>query len=86
MTNGHRTQDGRLPSARWRQAGLAIALVMAAAVVTQLQAGTVVSGGLTDVFDNTGPATPTRPGSSPGTAGSPASSPSSWCSAPRWRC
>src|SRR5580692_1970086 len=43
--------DGRLPSPRWRPAALAIGVVLAATVVSQLQSGQLVTGGLTDVLD-----------------------------------
>jgi hypothetical protein len=46
--------DGRLPSPRWRPLGQAIGVVMAAAAVSQLQAGTYIAGGLTDVLDDVG--------------------------------
>ena len=46
--------DGRLPSPRWRQAQLALSLILAATVASQMQAGQLISGGgLTDVLDNT---------------------------------
>ena len=43
--------DGALPSPRWRPVGLAIGVVLAATVVSQLQAGQLVTGGLSDVLD-----------------------------------
>ena len=46
--------DGRLPSPRWRPAQLALSLILAATVASQMQAGQLISGGgLTDVLDNT---------------------------------
>ena len=45
--------DGQLPSRRWRPAQLALGLILAATVASQLQAGQLISGGLTDVLDNT---------------------------------
>jgi two-component system, NarL family, sensor kinase len=44
--------DGRLPSSRWRPVRLAIGVVLAATMLTQMQAGQLISGGLTDVLDN----------------------------------
>ena len=44
--------DGRLPSRRWRPVRTGILVVMAATVVSQMQAGTTVSGGLTNVLDD----------------------------------
>ena len=44
--------DGRLPSRRWRPVRAGILVVMAATVVSQMQAGTSVSGGLTNVLDD----------------------------------
>jgi hypothetical protein len=44
--------DGRLPSPRWRPVRLAFVVVLVALLVSQMQAGQVVSGGLTDVLDN----------------------------------
>jgi hypothetical protein len=44
--------DGRLPSRRWRRVRTGILVVMAATVVSQMQAGTSVSGGLTNVLDD----------------------------------
>ena len=46
--------DGRLPSRRWRPVRTGILVIMAATVVSQMQAGTYVSGGLTDVLDDPG--------------------------------
>jgi hypothetical protein len=43
--------DGRLPSPRWRRAPFAFAVVLVATVASQMQAGQVVSGGLSDVLD-----------------------------------
>src|SRR6202044_844987 len=45
--------DGQLPSRRWRPVQLALGLILAATVASQLQAGQLISGGLTDVLDNT---------------------------------
>ena len=45
--------DGRLPSPRWRPVPLALGLLLAATVASQMQAGQLISGGLTDVLDNT---------------------------------
>jgi hypothetical protein len=45
--------DGRLPSRRWRPVRLALGLILAATVASQMQAGQLISGGLTDVLDNT---------------------------------
>ncbi len=44
--------DGRLPSRRWRPVRTGILVVMAAAVVSQMQAGQYISGGLTDILDD----------------------------------
>jgi hypothetical protein len=44
--------DGRLPSPRWRPARPAFAVVLVATVASQMQAGQVISGGLTEVLDN----------------------------------
>jgi hypothetical protein len=44
--------DGRLPSPRWRSAQFAIGVVLVVAVASQMQAGQLISGGLTDVLDN----------------------------------
>jgi hypothetical protein len=44
--------DGRLPSPRWRPAQLAFGVVLIATVASQMQAGQLISGGLTDVLDN----------------------------------
>jgi hypothetical protein len=43
--------DGRLPSRRWRPVAWALFLVTAGWVTQNLQAGTRVSGGLTNAFD-----------------------------------
>ncbi len=44
--------DGKLPSLRWRPARLLFAVVVLAVLVSQMQAGQKISGGLTDVLDN----------------------------------
>ena len=44
--------DGQLPSPRWRPLAQVLGVVMAATVVTLLQADTRVSGGLTDVLND----------------------------------
>ncbi len=44
--------DGRLPSPRWRPVQVGIGVVLVAAVASQMQAGQLISGGLTDVLDN----------------------------------
>jgi hypothetical protein len=44
--------DGQLPSPRWRPVRLAFVVVLVALLVSQMQTGQVVSGGLTDVLDN----------------------------------
>ena len=44
--------DGRLPSRRWRPVRTGFLVVMAASVVTQMQAGQYISGGLTDILDD----------------------------------
>jgi hypothetical protein len=44
--------DGRLPSRRWRPVRTGFLVVMAAAVVSQMQAGQYISGGLTDILDD----------------------------------
>jgi len=49
--------DGRLPSPRWRPVRAAILVVMAGSVVSQMQAGTFISG-LTDVLEKTGASYP----------------------------
>src|ERR1700761_526913 len=41
--------DGHLPSRRWRPVRTGFLVVMAASVVSQMQAGQYISGGLTDV-------------------------------------
>jgi hypothetical protein len=46
--------DGQLPSPRWRPLGQALGVVMAATIVSLLQADTNVAGGLTDVLNNVG--------------------------------
>jgi hypothetical protein len=43
--------DGRLPSPRWRPVRLAIGVVLAATVVSQMQAGQLITGGLSDALD-----------------------------------
>jgi hypothetical protein len=44
--------DGRLPSRRWRPVRTGFLVVMAASVLTQMQAGQYISGGLTDILDD----------------------------------
>jgi hypothetical protein len=44
--------DGRLPSRRWRPVRTGFLVVMAASVVSQLQAGQYISGGLTDILND----------------------------------
>jgi hypothetical protein len=44
--------DGRLPSRRWRPVRTGFLVVMAAAVVSQMQSGQYISGGLTDILDD----------------------------------
>jgi hypothetical protein len=44
--------DGRLPSRRWRPARTGFLVVMAASVVSQMQAGQYISGGLTNILDD----------------------------------
>jgi len=44
--------DGRLPSRRWRPVRTGFLVVMAASVVTQLQAGQYISGGLTNILND----------------------------------
>ncbi len=44
--------DGRLPSRRWRPVRTGFLVVMAAAVLSQMQAGQYISGGLTDILDD----------------------------------
>ena len=44
--------DGRLPSRRWRPVGAGILAAMAASVLSQMQSGQYVSGGLTDILDD----------------------------------
>jgi hypothetical protein len=44
--------DGRLPSRRWRPVRTGFLVVMAASVVSQLQAGQYISGGLTNILDD----------------------------------
>jgi hypothetical protein len=44
--------DGRLPSRRWRPVRTGFLVVMAASVVSQMQAGQYISGGLTDILDD----------------------------------
>jgi hypothetical protein len=44
--------DGQLPSPRWRPVRLAFGVVLVALLLSQMQTGQVVSGGLTDVLDN----------------------------------
>ena len=46
--------DGRLPSRRWRPVLWAMFVVMAGGVAAQLQAGTYISGGLTNALDAAG--------------------------------
>ena len=45
--------DGRLPSPRWRPVRLAFGVILLAVLVSQMQAGQVISGGLTDALDKT---------------------------------
>src|SRR3984957_1856729 len=44
--------DGRLPSRRWRPVQTGFLVVMAASVVSQMQAGQYISGGLTNILDD----------------------------------
>jgi hypothetical protein len=44
--------DGRLPSRRWRPVRTGFLVVMAAAVVSQMQKGQYISGGLTNILDD----------------------------------
>jgi hypothetical protein len=44
--------DGRLPSRRWRPVAAGILVAMAASVLSQMQSGQYVSGGLTDILDD----------------------------------
>jgi len=44
--------DGRLPSRRWRPVRTGFLVVMVASVVSQMQAGQYISGGLTDILDD----------------------------------
>ena len=44
--------DGRLPSRRWRPVRTGFLVVMAASVVSQMQAGQYISGGLTNILDD----------------------------------
>jgi hypothetical protein len=44
--------DGRLPSHRWRPVRTGFLVVMAAAVVSQMQKGQYISGGLTNILDD----------------------------------
>jgi hypothetical protein len=44
--------DGRLPSRRWRPVRTGFLVVMAASVVSQMQAGQYISGGLTDILND----------------------------------
>jgi hypothetical protein len=44
--------DGRLPSRRWRPVRTGFLVVMAASVVSQMQSGQYISGGLTNILDD----------------------------------
>jgi hypothetical protein len=44
--------DGRLPSRRWRPVRTGFLVVMAASVVSQMQEGQYISGGLTNILDD----------------------------------
>jgi len=44
--------DGRLPSRRWRPVRTGILAAMGASVLSQMQSGQYVSGGLTDILDD----------------------------------
>ena len=44
--------DGRLPSRRWRPVRIGILAALAASVLSQMQSGQYVSGGLTDILDD----------------------------------
>jgi hypothetical protein len=44
--------DGRLPSRRWRPVRTGILAAMAGSVLSQMQSGQYVSGGLTDILDD----------------------------------
>jgi hypothetical protein len=44
--------DGRLPSRRWRPVRTGILAAMAASVLSQMQSGQYISGGLTDILDD----------------------------------
>jgi len=44
--------DGRLPSRRWRPVRTGFLVVMAASVLSQMQAGQYISGGLTDILND----------------------------------
>src|SRR6202050_4236285 len=44
--------DGRLPSRRWRPVRTGFLVVMAASVLSQMQAGQYISGGLTNILDD----------------------------------
>jgi len=57
--------DGTLPSLRWRPVLCALAVVAAGAVAQQFQAGTMISGGITDTLDGAGVAYPNPLGSVP---------------------
>src|SRR6185437_7985272 len=57
--------DGTLPSRRWRPVLCALAVVAAGAVAQQFQAGTMISGGITDTLDGAGVAYPNPLGSLP---------------------
>jgi hypothetical protein len=46
--------DGRLPSRRWRPVLWALAVVAAGLVAQQFQAGTMISGGITDALNGPG--------------------------------
>jgi hypothetical protein len=57
--------DGTLPSPRWRPVLWALAVVAAGAVAQQFQAGTMISGGITDTLDGAGVAYPNPLGGLP---------------------
>ena len=72
--------DGRLPSRRWRPVLWALCTVVAGAAAHTLQAGTTVTGGITNALAAAKVTYPNPLGSSRGTAGSAASSWRSSCS------
>jgi hypothetical protein len=70
--------DGRLPSRRWRPVRTGFLVVMAASVVSQMQAGQYISGGLTNILDDSKASYPNPVGIFPSTGGLPGLSPRPW--------